>query len=85
MGVPASVALPFGAFERALADPANAQAAAAVKAAEAQLVGFATWTFPMLAYCWSLLDDLLVSCARSSAAYVCMLLTGAPASSAAGR
>ena len=44
VSVPASVALPFGAFERALAEPANAHAAAAIEAAEAQLVCLATWT-----------------------------------------
>jgi alpha-glucan,water dikinase len=37
VSVPASVALPFGAFERALADPANAAAADAVAALEAEL------------------------------------------------
>ena len=38
IAVPASVALPFGTFERVLADGANKEAAAAVKAAQKDLV-----------------------------------------------
>lgn len=36
--VPASVALPFGTCERAIADPANKEAAQAIKAAQQDLV-----------------------------------------------
>ncbi len=42
IAVPASVALPFGTFERVLTDKANSEAAAAVKAAQKELVGPAT-------------------------------------------
>ena len=38
IAVPASVALPFGTFERVLADSGNAGAAAAVVAAQKELV-----------------------------------------------
>ena len=36
--MPSSVALPFGTFERVLADPVNAALAAMVKATEEELV-----------------------------------------------
>lgn len=40
INVPSSIALPFGTFERVLADPANKEVAAAVAAAEKELASF---------------------------------------------
>jgi hypothetical protein len=38
VGVPASIALPFGAFERTLKDPCNAEAAAQIQSLQDNLV-----------------------------------------------